>query len=83
MTHPLTLHEDAWLSDGPVYRSGPAIGYQVTGMPAGEEAKLWNFGGPNHADWRLLRTSGGKSGGWTGHYETPQDALVVLQLELQ
>ena len=83
MTYPLMPQEDAWLSDGPVYKSGAAIGYRITGMPEGEEARIANFAGPDQPDWRLLRTSGGKSGDWSGHYETVQDALVALQMELQ
>jgi len=83
MTYPLTLDADTWLSDGPAHRGGPAIGYRINGMPERQEARIANFGGPNRADWRFLRTSGGKSGGWTGNYETVQEALVALQLDLQ
>ena len=81
MTHSLTMHADAWISDGPVYRSGPAFGYRVMGLPPGEEARISNFGGPNHANWRFLRTSNGKSGEWTGNYESAKDALAALQIE--
>ena len=29
MLYTFTLHEDAWLRDGPVYAGGPVIGYRV------------------------------------------------------
>jgi hypothetical protein len=83
MTHTMTLHEDAWISDGPVYRSGPAIGYRVNGLPTGDEARISNFGGPGHADWRLLRISDGQSGGWAGHYDSAKTALAALQKECE
>jgi hypothetical protein len=82
MTHSLTMHADAWISDSPIYKSGTALGYRVTGLPPREEARISNFGGPNHADWRYLRTSNGKSADWTGNYESAQDALAALQRDL-
>jgi hypothetical protein len=75
----LTLHPDAWVAEGPVYASGPAIGYRVGGMPAGEEAKIQNLGGPETPAWRVLRISNGKSMELEGGFESAEDALAALQ----
>src|SRR6266853_1817620 len=55
MLYTFTLHEDAWLRDGPVYAGGPVIGYRVGGMPDGRTARIANFGAPNANDWRIMR----------------------------
>ncbi|HEY4087956.1 MAG TPA: hypothetical protein VGM43_18575 [Bryobacteraceae bacterium] len=81
MTHSLTMHADAWISDGPIYRSGPAFGYRVTGLPPGEEAKIQNLGGPETPSWRVLRILNGKSSELEGRFESAQDALVILEEE--
>jgi hypothetical protein len=36
----LTLHEDAWLRDGPIFASGQVTGYRVGGMPDGKTARI-------------------------------------------
>jgi hypothetical protein len=81
MAHSLTLHEEAWIGDGPVYASGPVIGYRVSGMTVGEEAKIQNLGGPETPAWRILRISNGKSSELEGRFASAQDALVTLQMD--
>jgi hypothetical protein len=64
MTHSLTLHAEAWIGNGPGCASGPVIGYRVGGMPAGEEAKIQNLGGPETPAWRVLRILNGAVRNW-------------------
>ena len=52
--------------------------YDVSGLPAGEHAKIACF---NDA-WRFLRWNDQWHGNWTGKYQTPQDALYALREEL-
>src|SRR6266436_2146151 len=80
MQYTFTLHEDAWLRDGPVFAAGQVIGYRVGGMPDGTTARIANFGAPNRNDWRILRINRDNTQGeWTGHYESVDDALAALQ----
>jgi hypothetical protein len=80
MQHSITLHEDMWDRDGPVYASGPVIGYPVGGLPDGSTARIANFGGPNHNDWQIMRINADNTQTeWTGHYENVEDALAALQ----
>jgi hypothetical protein len=80
MQYTLTLHEDAWLSDGPVFASGRVTGYRVGGMPDGRTARIANFGAPSRNDWRIMRINPDNTqSGWTGHYENADEALVALQ----
>ena len=80
MLYTFTLHADAWLRDGPVYASGPVIGYRVGGMPDGKTARIANFGAPNRNDWRIMRVNADNpQSDWTGHYESVEDALAALQ----
>jgi hypothetical protein len=79
MMHSLTLHADAWISDGPAYASGPVIGYRVGGMPSGEESKIQNLGGPETPAWRILRISNGESSEFEGRFDNAEDALAALQ----
>jgi hypothetical protein len=75
----LTLHAEAWISDGPVYASGPVIGYRVGGMQAGEEAKIQNLGGPETPAWRVLRILNGASSELEGSLGSAEDALAALR----
>lgn len=76
----ITLHEDAWLRDGPVYAGGQVIGYRVGGLPDGTTARIANFGAPNQNDWRIMRIKGDNTpSDWNGHYESVEDALDALQ----
>ena len=77
MNYNLTLHEEAWTSNRAVYASGPVIGYRVGGMPAGEEAKIQNLGGPETPAWRVLRISNGQSSEVEGRFECAEDALAA------
>jgi hypothetical protein len=80
MQYSITLHEDAWLRDGPVYANGQVIGYRVGGMPNGKTARIANFGGPNKNDWQIMRINADNTQtGWSGHYENVEDALAALQ----
>ena len=80
MVYTFTLHEDEWLRDGPVYGSGQVTGYRVGGMPDGKTARIGNFGAPTGNDWRIMRINADNTQtGWTGHYESVEDALAALQ----
>lgn len=83
MQQTFTLHEDAWLRDGPVFASGQAIGYgvyRVGGLPDGKTARIANFGAPNRNDWRIMRINADSTQtDWSGHYESPEEALATLQ----
>jgi hypothetical protein len=80
MLDTFTLHEDAWLRDGPVYAGGQVIGYRVGGMPDGKPARIANFGAPNANDWRIMRINADNTQtDWTGHYGSIEDALAALQ----
>jgi hypothetical protein len=80
MQSSFTIHEDAWVRDGPVYASGQVIGYRVGGMPSGRTARIANFGAPNRDDWRIMRINGDNTQSeWTGHYGSVEDALAALQ----
>ena len=84
MQYTLTLHEDAWLRDGPVFATGPVVGYRVGGMPDGRTARIANFGAPNRNDWRIMRVNGDNTQtAWTGDYASVEDALVALQQDQQ
>lgn len=75
-----TLHEEAWLRDGPVFASGQVIGFRVGGMPDGKTARIANFGAPNRSEWRIMRINGNNTQtGWTGNYESIEAALAALQ----
>jgi len=66
MKYTLTLHEDAWLRDGPLFASGEIIGYKVGGMPDGKSARIANCGAPNRNDWQILRINADNTQGeWT------------------
>jgi hypothetical protein len=80
MLDTFTLHEDAWLRDGPVYAGGQVIGYRVGGMPDGKTARIANLGAPNGNDWCIMRINSDNSQSeWTGHYASIEDALAALQ----
>ena len=82
MKHTLTLHKEGSVGEGAVYGSGAVFLYRVVGMPAGEEAKISNYGAPDRSDWRILRIKGDTPSGWTGHYQSAEAALAVLQKEV-
>lgn len=56
-------------SDGP---------HAVDGLPSDQSALVMRIQGR----WRLLRTIGDISGGWTGSFDTPSDALAALEAEV-
>jgi hypothetical protein len=77
----LTLHAEGGTRDGPVYGSGIVTKYRVGGMPVGEQAEIANWGAPNRNDWQILRIKNDTQGDWTGHYESADAALAVIQKE--
>ncbi len=80
MQHSFTLHEDAWLRDGPLFASGQAVGYRVGGLPDGKTARIANFGAPARNDWRIMLINADNTQtGWTGNYETFEEALAALE----
>jgi hypothetical protein len=80
MQYTITLHEDAWLRDGPVFAGGQVTGYRVGGLPNGTTARIANFGAPNRNDWRFMRiNSDNTQTDWTGPYDCVEDALAALQ----
>jgi len=80
MQYTFTLHEDAWLVDGPIFANGQVTGYRVGGMPDGKTARLANFGAPNRNDWRIMRINADNTQSrWEGSYKSVDDALVALQ----
>jgi len=81
MPETFTLYEDAWFRNGPVYASGPAVGYRVSGLPNGKTARIANFGAPpDRNNWRIMWINADNSQGeWTGHYTSVEEALAALQ----
>jgi hypothetical protein len=68
--------------DGPVLLDEKAHVYQyeVIGLPPGEKGFVAE--GHLFGKWEILRVKGGVSGNWTGEHESSDDALVVLQREV-
>lgn len=80
MQYSITLHEDMWDRDGSVYANGQVIGYRVGGMPNGRTARIANFGAPSRNDWQIMWINADNTQpGWTGHYESFEDAIAALQ----
>jgi hypothetical protein len=80
MQHTFTLHEEAWLRDGPVYAGGQVTGYRVSGMPNGKTARIANVGAPSRDDWCIMRINADNTHtDWSGHYESFEDALAALE----
>lgn len=78
MQHTFTLHEDAWLR-GTGHSGAIVDGYRVGGLPDGKTARIANFGAPARNDWRIMQIDGHNTQtGWTGHYESIEDALTAL-----
>jgi hypothetical protein len=76
----LTVHEDAWLREGPIFGSGEVVGYRVGGFPSGRSARVVNFKAPNGNDWRIMLINGDNSqDAWLGHHESFQAALTALR----
>jgi hypothetical protein len=79
---PLFLRAIAHAGEGSDYRNWTAvIQYEVQGLPFDERAWIANFSGPYRHDWRVLRAKGGVQSDWSGHYESAEAALEVLQKE--
>ena len=80
MKYTFTLHEDAWLREGPIFASGQVTGYRVGGMPNGNTARIANFGAPNRNEWHIMRINADNTqSDWVGPYDSAEDALAALQ----
>jgi hypothetical protein len=80
LQYTFTLHEDAWLRDGPIYASGLVTGYRVGGMPDGTTARIANFAAPKGNDWRIMRINvDNTQSDWTGGYKSIEEALSAIQ----
>lgn len=77
----LTLHEIGRISDRLEYGTGTVYQYRVGHMPPGYQALIANFGAPNNSDWKLMRIEEDIQEEWSGHYESAEEALAVLQKE--
>ncbi len=82
MKYMLTVLPFSRLRIGPVVGTGPITQYEVSGMPLGEEASIANFGSVHQESWRIFRVSHGVDSGWSGEYKTDDDALAMLQREV-
>ena len=74
----LTLQEASGTIKNGTIGSGDLCGYDVSGLPAGECAKIAYF---NQA-WHVLRWNDEWHGNWSGNYLTAEAALVALREEL-
>jgi len=74
----LTLLEATQTIKNGMIGSGDICGYDVSGLPTGERAKIAYF---NYA-WRILRWNDEWHGNWTGNHSTPEAALEALREEL-
>jgi hypothetical protein len=75
MHYTLTLHEDRWLRDAPIFASGQVTVYKVGGMADGSTARIANFGAPARNDWRIMRINADNTQcGWKGPYESVEEA---------
>ena len=74
----LTLLEATQTIKNGIIGSRDICGYDVSGLPTGERAKIAYF---NHA-WRILRWNDEWHGNWNGNYSTPDAALDALREEL-
>ena len=74
----LTLQEASRTIKNDKSGSGDLCGFDVSGLPAAECAKIAYF---NDA-WRVLRWNDEWHGNWTGNYPTPEAALDALREEL-
>ena len=56
-----------------------AITYRVDGLPLGQEARIR---GDAKTGWRIYREIGGVSADPVGIYQTPDEAMAALELEV-
>jgi len=54
------------------------IQYEVQGLPYGEQAWIAQF----DRHWEVLRATKGIQGNWQGQYQTPDEALIAIQSEI-
>jgi hypothetical protein len=59
-------------------RSDEVCGYDVSGLPAGEHAKIAYL----YNEWRVLRWNDEWHGNWSGHYANPGAAIEALRDEI-
>ena len=79
-----TLHEDAWLRDGPIFAEWPSHRIPCRWDANGKTARIANFGAPKRNDWRIIRINADNSQtDWTGHFDSVEDALAELQRDCE
>jgi hypothetical protein len=84
LSAPLSLCAIAWVGDRPDLSNRDHVTqYEVRGMPPGEQAWIANFGAPHREDWRVLRARNGAQSDWTGHYESAEAAMRMLEDEFK
>jgi len=72
----LTLHPYMYSFEGPnLYNHRRAFAFKVIGLPEREEARIAEF---RHR-WKVLRTTDGVSGEWSGRFRSVDEALASLQ----
>jgi hypothetical protein len=74
----LTLLERSRTIKTGVLGSGEICGYNVSGLPEGDQAIVAHF----KQGWRFLRWNEEWHGNWTGNYSTADAALGGLREEL-
>jgi len=67
---------------GPIVGTGPITQYEVSGLLPGQEASIANFGTEDQHSWRIFRVKDGIDTGWIGDHKTAEDALAILQKEI-
>jgi hypothetical protein len=77
----LTLHAIGSVRDGPTFGTGTVFQYRVGQMPPGYQALITNFGAPSRDEWKVMRIDDDAQEEWNGNFESPEEALAVLQKE--
>jgi hypothetical protein len=72
----LTLHPYMYFFDGPnLNNNRRAFAFEVIGLPEREQARIAQF----RHKWKVLRTTDGVSGEWSGQFRSLDEALASLQ----
>ncbi len=73
----LTLHPYMHFFEGPnLNNNRRAFAFKVIGLPEREQARIAEF---RHHRWKVLRTTDGVSGKWSGRFRSADEALASLQ----
>jgi hypothetical protein len=74
--HLLTLHGVMRAGDGSdLTKWTDTVQYEVRGLPPEQQAWIADM----HDGWQILRVKNGVQGQWTGRYDSAEEALAVLQ----